>query len=383
MRVQTRMTEYHRLGRNGGSLTQRTKSVTCFLTLLVLSFTGFLFYLYLSATFDLRALRAEYDDQNTQNTKIRNELLDINSKLEKAQNSDRDCKATVNTLNTKIHGCDTELIALKAAAKNSDFTGKENDATIKQLQEKISYANQALEKQKQNCSSLVLAGTDQSELVRKLDQKILTLESELAKFSKKLPVVVNDKIIRSAPNGTLTRVPSTGSKVPTIGELADNKTDIVTKEEEDLKVMGVAPPPPQQNQEESINSNKAKESSLLKGKEREVDEEDEKAIVFKRPPLEDAAHEDANDENGGADDMHDGHGDFIARRRTGGRVALEEANARRERLEQRTGAGESPLLKVVAAQHQNEKDVETIDNAAELNDHDHPPDQQEQVDAPQ
>ena len=60
----------------------------------------------------------------------------------------------------------------------------------------------------------------------------------------------------------------------------DNEAN-TEKEAEDSKAFGVAPPPPRQQQD--IRNERSK-ASTVNGKE--VDEFDDKAIVFNRPPLE-------------------------------------------------------------------------------------------------
>jgi hypothetical protein len=80
---------YRRLNRGGNGF---TRNVTFFAILVGLVIVFSVFYLYTSASNDATALRFELNSQSDYVTKLKNEVLELNVKLEELKNSDSTCK---------------------------------------------------------------------------------------------------------------------------------------------------------------------------------------------------------------------------------------------------------------------------------------------------
>lgn len=94
---------YRRLNRGG---TGFTRNVTFFAILVGLVIVFSVFYLYTSASNDASALRLELSSQTDYITKLKNEVLELNVKLEELKNSESACKESKATLEQQSEGND-------------------------------------------------------------------------------------------------------------------------------------------------------------------------------------------------------------------------------------------------------------------------------------
>lgn len=90
---------FHFSGGNGF-----TRNVTFFGILVGLVIVFSVFYLYTSASNDATALRFELNSQSDYVTKLKNELLELNVKLEELKTSESTCKESKGTLEKQADG---------------------------------------------------------------------------------------------------------------------------------------------------------------------------------------------------------------------------------------------------------------------------------------
>ena len=163
----------NKLHRNGSSH-GFGRSFSSFFLLLSVVILISLFYLYFSTSSELQSFRSDYDELNAHHLKLKNEMLDVNLKMEALKKSDSDCKLAKDTAEAKVQACQKELSGKSTLLAQIETHKTDCEGTINELKDKLKSANDEL-------AGKATASKDQNSLVANLTQTIEQLKMELEK----------------------------------------------------------------------------------------------------------------------------------------------------------------------------------------------------------
>ncbi|KAI6182728.1 Eukaryotic translation initiation factor 3 subunit I [Aphelenchoides bicaudatus] len=168
--------QYRRLNRGGNGF---TRNVTFFAILVGLVVVFSVFYLYTSASNDASALRFEVSSQSDYITKLKNEVLGLNTKLEELKNSDTTCKESKLTLSQQSEECSTNLKQANEQLQTATSEKTKLNTELEALRAKNTELSSTLEAQKVNMSAMQNVGVGQEAIVIKLNETIDALRRDL------------------------------------------------------------------------------------------------------------------------------------------------------------------------------------------------------------
>ncbi|KAI6241332.1 hypothetical protein M3Y99_00359300 [Aphelenchoides fujianensis] len=251
-------------GRGAGGF---SRNVTFFGILIALMVLFSTIYLYISASNDVASLRLELRNQGDYVARLKNELLEINVRLEELKTSESTCKEAKITLDRKVEECSTRK-------------GKA-DGDLESLKTKNSELSAALESQKANMNAMQSVGVGQEAIVLKLNETIDALRRDL---------ILKDELIRkleTAANQSLpaaVRVDQQAEKpldkealaLPPPAEAPKTTTKSAAAQHDDLNVLAApdaAVKPGDRVKIEDANQKKESDGSLLRAAAEEQVEE--------------------------------------------------------------------------------------------------------------
>ncbi|KAL3096795.1 hypothetical protein niasHT_026176 [Heterodera trifolii] len=183
---------YRRLGRNGSTLFQRARSVSTFVLLVVVVVCVFFAYQYISNSTELSTFRAEFEQSNALNARLKNELLELNVKLEKERLAEQQCRERREETNKRLEACKVQNeIDQKLSASHLDANKILCERNVSELNEQMDSAKSQMLEQKRK-----FAGQ-----VANLTQTVERLRTELA-LLRHLNTGINDIGTATLTNNT-------------------------------------------------------------------------------------------------------------------------------------------------------------------------------------
>ncbi|KAI6178582.1 hypothetical protein M3Y98_00516300 [Aphelenchoides besseyi] len=202
---------YRRLGGRNGNGFSRNVIFFGILVALVVVFSTF--YLYISASNDVANLKYELRNQADYSTKLKNELLEINVRLEELKSLEAGCKESKITMNRQLEECATNLKQANEDAQSAKKEKTQIDGDLKTLKSKNSELSAAKLK-KHNMTAMETVGVGQEAIVIKLNETVDALRRDL---------ILKDELIRKLENANGKPVTPASSN---LGALVDGQHEV-------------------------------------------------------------------------------------------------------------------------------------------------------------
>ncbi|KAI1721751.1 hypothetical protein Ddc_08217 [Ditylenchus destructor] len=392
---------YKRLSRSSLGGVPVTRNVASFVFLISLVIFVSLFYLYISTSSELQELRQDYTGQGDYATKLKNELLELNMKVETAQNAENDCKSTKTALDSKYQECLSDLGRQKSAVADMEGSTRDKDTTISNLRAQLEDSKKLVSTLEANISSLQ-AHAQSVQDTSSLTNAITMLKNEIAqkdatiaqlKTNDATNLQVNDANGTSMANNTETIVQQILQRQNEISSVNQSNVHIPQIEPNrlsaDLGNGGPAPPGAANSQQHNglASGSQAKavgvappmmkvvNATTTRAPRLDAHDEQESNVLGEGGVLQPAAEDSVKagevnsvEVNGGepaagaqaaannqneaelSNEIRSGQGEFLAERQPGARVKLEENRQAKEDHPEGGKAGDSPLLKAAAGE---------------------------------
>uniref|UniRef100_A0A1I8BRQ5 Golgi membrane protein 2 n=1 Tax=Meloidogyne hapla TaxID=6305 RepID=A0A1I8BRQ5_MELHA len=192
---------YRRLGRNGHGLAYCSKSSSAFFFLLSIAFVFSIVYLYFSTSSELQSLRNDFENLNSKQLNLKNELLDANVKIEELTKDGAECKTSKDELDAKLQVCKKDLYDKRTSLGRIETNKADCDNTLKELRNKLETANSDLKAKESDNHDQAYKIADLTSTVAKLRSQL-----ELRKSAAVLPSgksLLPDSILQGNANGVL------------------------------------------------------------------------------------------------------------------------------------------------------------------------------------
>uniref|UniRef100_A0A183C931 Golgi integral membrane protein 4 n=1 Tax=Globodera pallida TaxID=36090 RepID=A0A183C931_GLOPA len=209
---------YRRLGRNGPSLFQRARSVSTFMLLVVVVVFLFLAYQYMSNNAELNTFRADFEQSNAQNVKLKNEMLELNVELERTE---QQCRKLGDETNKKLEACQTDT---KLAAVHMDTSKSQCAKNISEISDKLSSAKKEMQNQQQRYAEQVANLTQTVEQLRAELGQSSSEPNDTSTATTKSATVAQPQRQLTAPTEANSSTAKTGDKTEQTGMGVDATT---------------------------------------------------------------------------------------------------------------------------------------------------------------
>uniref|UniRef100_A0A183C929 Golgi membrane protein 1 n=1 Tax=Globodera pallida TaxID=36090 RepID=A0A183C929_GLOPA len=178
----------------------------------------FLAYQYMSNNAELNTFRADFEQSNAQNVKLKNEMLELNVELERTE---QQCRKLGDETNKKLEACQTDT---KLAAVHMDTSKSQCAKNISEISDKLNSAKKEMQNQQQRYAEQVANLTQTVEQLRAELGQSSSEPNDTSTATTKSATVAQPQRQLTAPTEANSSTAKTGDKTEQTGMGVDATT---------------------------------------------------------------------------------------------------------------------------------------------------------------